>query len=92
MLIHQMIEYNAQNYPALNALRFAGATITYEQFNTRATALAAGLQELGLKPGSRLALLAKNSLEYPLLLLACLKSGITLVAVVLRVIGGAWLS
>ena len=79
MLIHQMIEYNAQNYPALNALRFAGATITYEQFNTRATALAAGLQELGLKPGCRLALLAKNSLEYPLLLLACLKAGITLV-------------
>ena len=79
MLIHQMIEYNAQNYPTQNALRFGGKAITYGQFNARATAFAAGLQGLGLKPGSRLALLAKNSLEYPLLLLACLKAGITLV-------------
>ena len=40
MLIHQMIEYNAQNYPTQNALRFGGKAITYGQFNARATAFA----------------------------------------------------
>ena len=79
MHMHKMIEFNALNHPGVTALRCGDQTLSYAELNDRAERLAAGLQQRGIAPGQRIALLAKNCIEYPLLLLASMKLGSVLV-------------
>ena len=79
MHMHKMIEFNALNHPDVTALRCGDQTLSYAELNDRAERLAAGLQQRGIAPGQRIALLAKNCIEYPLLLLASMKLGSVLV-------------
>src|ERR1035437_83122 len=53
---------------------------SFSQFNLRTNALANYLTRvLGLKKGERIAVYSKNSSEYVMLFLACIKSGLILV-------------
>ncbi len=79
MLIHQFVEFNAREYPDTPALKMGERQLSFAQLDADVNRLANGLLANGLGAGSRLALLAKNCIEYPQLVLACAKAGITLV-------------
>ena len=79
MLMQQMIEFNALNYPHAIALQTDGTTLNYQDFDRLCNRLANGLLATGLKAGDRIALLSKNNVEYPMLIVGCMKAGITLV-------------
>ena len=79
MQMHKMIEFNALNYPEVTALRCGEHALSYAELNARAEQLAAGLQARGVAAGQRIAMLAKNSVEFPLVLLASMKLGSVLV-------------
>ena len=57
------------------------ATCTFQQLDDDATALARGLVDRGLTPGTRLVLLVKPSVEFVKLVFALLRSGATTVLV-----------
>jgi len=50
-------------------------TATFKELNARATAIASGLAEAGLKPGRRVALMGQNSIEYIAGFFGILKAG-----------------
>jgi fatty-acyl-CoA synthase len=52
---------------------------TYEEFNQRATALAAGLLRLGLQPGDRIGIWSQNRAEWVLTQFATARAGLILV-------------
>ena len=79
MLLHKMIEFNAIEHPTVTALRCEGAAQSFAEFDSACDQLANGLQETGLKPGARVAILAKNAPAYAHLIIACMKAGLTLV-------------
>ena len=49
--------------------------LSFQQLDERSTRIAAGLQQLGLRPGQRLALLVPQGLDFVTLVFALLKSG-----------------
>ncbi|WP_442482333.1 fatty acid CoA ligase family protein [Aeoliella sp. SH292] len=55
--------------------------ITYERLHHDADTYAKGLMELGVRPGTRIALLVKPSIEFVTLVFALLRSGATMVLV-----------
>lgn len=59
----------------------AGRSITCQELDEQATILARGLIELGVQPGTRIALLVKPSIEFVTLVFALLRSGATMVLV-----------
>ncbi len=64
--------------PAL-AFPGTGARLGFAQWDTAATALARALAGLGLGPGDRIALLAENRIEWPVVQLAVARLGAVLV-------------
>lgn len=79
MLMQQMIEFNALNYPDSIALQAGTQTLNYAEFDRRCNQLANGLKANGLQHGDRVAMLAKNNPDYPALIVACMKAEVTLV-------------
>ncbi|MCO6044857.1 fatty acid CoA ligase family protein [Aeoliella sp. ICT_H6.2] len=59
----------------------AGRSITAAELDEQASILARGLIELGVQPGTRIALLVKPSIEFVTLVFALLRSGATMVLV-----------
>ena len=55
---------NARLYPDKPAFVMGERVVTFAEHHSRACALAAGLAARGLGPGARLAVLARNCLEY----------------------------
>jgi len=56
------------------ALRFEGDDVSYKELSRRATQLGHGLEDLGVKPGDRIAYLGKNSLAYVEYFLGAIKA------------------
>ncbi len=79
MFIHEMIEFNAREYGDNTAIRSLNGAMSYAEFDQHCNRLANGLVARGLKPGSRIALLSKNNLNYLQLVFACMKAGMTIV-------------
>ena len=50
----------ARTYPDRIAVRYAGASTTYREFQDRCHRLAAGLERLGVRPGDTVAVIAPN--------------------------------
>jgi len=75
---------HARLRPDRVALHFQGRDTTYAQLDERASRIANGLVALGLKPGSRVALLAKNTDLFFELHLGCAKADLVLVPVNFR--------
>ncbi|NYH19489.1 AMP-binding protein [Paraburkholderia bryophila] len=52
-----------------------GANLTYGELGRKATAFAAYLQSIGVKPGERVAIMLPNTFQYPVSLFGVLKAG-----------------
>ena len=75
------IKRHAERMPARLALvdAHSGLQLTYAQFNERANRLASFfVATLGLQPGDRVSILAGNSADYYVVLMACSKAGVIL--------------
>lgn len=75
---------NAKRYPDKKALVMDDQSLTYSQFNDRVNLTANGLLAAGIQAGDRVAVLAVNFLEYPVLVYAALKIGAVVVPVNFR--------
>ena len=74
--IAEMLRWRARRHPDLAATWYQGRTRTFAELDASTSALAAGLvNDLGVRPGDRVAILDKNSDEYLELLLALDKAG-----------------
>jgi amino acid adenylation domain-containing protein len=80
MLVHEVLLATAQRYPNTEALSFGGVSLTYGECAARVEALAAGLAEL-LPSGSRVAINATKSSDTILMMVACLRAGLTYVPI-----------
>jgi long-chain acyl-CoA synthetase len=58
-----------------------GANLTYGELGRKATAFAAYLQSIGVKPGERVAIMLPNTFQYPVSLFGVLKAGAVVVNV-----------
>ncbi|SDH71176.1 AMP-binding protein [Paraburkholderia phenazinium] len=58
-----------------------GANLTYGELARKATAFAAWLQGIGVKPGERVAIMLPNTFQYPVALFGILKAGAVVVNV-----------
>ncbi len=80
--IVDMFEKSCMDFSEHPAFYSLGTTITYKQLDAYSRAFAAYLQqELKLKPGSRVALMLPNVLQYPVALYGILRAGYTVVNV-----------
>jgi long-chain acyl-CoA synthetase len=60
-LLFKALEANAQRFPRRVALEFLGRSLTYRELWREVEAFAKGLQEAGLRPGDRVAIMLPNS-------------------------------
>jgi len=58
-----------------------GESLTYAELARKATAFAAYLQSIGVKPGDRVAIMLPNTFQYPIALFGALKAGAIVVNV-----------
>jgi long-chain acyl-CoA synthetase len=72
-----MLSNTARKYPDNIAFSCHGRSLTYQELDTRASRLAAGLNELGVKPRDRVVLFLPNSLEFVIGYYGILKAGAT---------------
>jgi len=74
--VAELLRWRARRHPDLPATRFQERTRTFGELDESSSALGGGLvEELGVKPGDRVAILDKNSDDYLELLFALDKAG-----------------
>ena len=73
--INQWIRDVAKTYPQKEAVSFEDKSLTYEAFYRNANQFAHLLQQLGVKPGEKVALLMNRTLDLPVAQLAVLIAG-----------------
>jgi amino acid adenylation domain-containing protein len=73
--IHQLIEIQAQKHPQKIAVTYGNQSLTYQQLNQKADQLGIYLQNLGVKPDSKVGICLERSLDLIVGLLGILKSG-----------------
>ena len=83
-VIGDICRLNAKRYPEKKALIMDNDSLTYSQLDQQANQLAHGLMSLGVSPGDRVAILALNCLEFPIVNYAVAKCGAVLVPVNFR--------
>ncbi len=77
--VDQILDNAVSRYGALNCIDFMGKTTTYSQIGKMASQATKGLQALGVKKGSRVALLFPNCPSHIVFYFAILKAGGTVV-------------
>lgn len=80
ILFHSSIEAQMRRKPRAVAVEFAGASLTYEELEASAAALAIKLQTLGARPDEIVAVWGERCLEFPVALLATIQAGSTFLA------------
>lgn len=75
---------NSKRYPDKKALIMEDDFITFQQLNDSAKRLARGLLALGIEVGDKVAVMAQNCLEYPIIVYAVAKCGAVLVPINFR--------
>jgi fatty-acyl-CoA synthase len=78
LTIGRWLSDRARTTPDRIAIRFLGRELTYAALDRRATRLAAGLDERGLRRGDRLATLTGTSPDHVATLFACARLGVAL--------------
>lgn len=73
--LHQLVEQQVEKTPDAIALRFADENLTYQQLNNRANQLAHYLQQLGVKPETKVGICIERSLEMVVGISGILKAG-----------------
>ncbi|KAF0693317.1 hypothetical protein As57867_015648, partial [Aphanomyces stellatus] len=74
-LLHHAFEKRAKSHPSSPAIEFEGRSISYGDLDARSDSIAATLIDMGVKVGSRVAVIMDRCLEFPMGLLASLKAG-----------------
>jgi long-chain acyl-CoA synthetase len=74
-LVTDMFEESVRQHGQSSAIDFMGRSTTYRALAQLVDKAAAGLQSLGVEPGTRVALCLPNLTHYPVLFLATLKAG-----------------
>ncbi|MBD2792987.1 non-ribosomal peptide synthetase [Xenorhabdus szentirmaii] len=75
VLIHQLIEQQAEQCPTATAILFDNAQLSYAELNQRANQLAHALVNAGVRPDDRVAICMERSLDMVISLLGILKAG-----------------
>jgi acyl-CoA synthetase (AMP-forming)/AMP-acid ligase II len=90
-LLQDLFDWHAAQRPADEVARNTeGAVLTWGQLNSRANRIAHAMAAAGLGPPDRVAILAKNCLEYPAVYLGAAKAGVVLVPLNYRLAPGEW--
>src|SRR6185312_2525335 len=76
-----MFEESFRTYASREACACMGKSLTYADVEESSRALAAWLQNRGLKRGARVAIMMPNVLQYPVAIAAILRAGCTVVNV-----------
>jgi len=88
--LHDHLDYWAQLQPEAEWTFCAGERIDYREAARRIAQLAGAFARAGIAPGERVAILAKNCLEYPLFYLAASKAGVVPVTLNFRLAPPEW--
>lgn len=73
--LHEQVTKSADQFGTKIAFRSASESLTFEEFRDRVLALAGGLQDLGVRRGDRISILADNSIDYLAYLYAATVAG-----------------
>ncbi|RHY24598.1 hypothetical protein DYB32_008781, partial [Aphanomyces invadans] len=76
--LHAAFEDIALRQPTIPAVEFKSMSLTYGQLNAQANAVARLLTEVGVRVGTRVAVIMERCLEFPIGMLAVLKAGGTM--------------
>ena len=90
MRLHDFLDYQARERPEAEFAIDGSRRISYGQARREADRIAAAFVGAGLKPGARVAFLAKNCLEYPLLLYGASRAGVVPVPLNYRLAAPEW--
>jgi acyl-CoA synthetase (AMP-forming)/AMP-acid ligase II len=90
MRLHDFLDYWAGRQPEVEFAVHGDRRLTYGQAHRAANRLANALIGSGLEPGDRIAVLAKNCIEYPLLYFAASKAGVVPVPLNYRSAPAEW--
>src|ERR1700761_916092 len=84
MLIGDIATNNARRYPDKRALVDAGRELTWSQVDERSGRLAHHVAGMGLQPGDRVMVIARNCIEWPEISFGLAKAGLIAVPVNIR--------
>ena len=73
--LHDILDRTVRDYGASTCTYFMGATKSYKEIGAEVDKAALGLQQMGVKKGTRVGLLLPNVPYYPILYYAILKAG-----------------
>ncbi len=88
MNLGQILKVNAKKFPNTIALKDHSRRFTYPEVNQRVNRLAHSLLSLGLAKGDKVAVLMENSIEIVEIYLATAKTGLVIVPINFRLVGG----
>ncbi len=91
MRLHDFLDYWARERPHAEFAVSAGHSVSYAEAASIANRVANRLVALGCRKGSRVAVVAKNMVWYPLLYFAAAKAGLVLLPVNWRLVSTEWL-
>src|SRR5262245_66533377 len=90
MRLHDFLEYQGRERLDLEFAVDGSRRISYGQARREAERIAAAFAGAGLRPGARVAFLAKNCLEYPLLFYGASRAGVVPVPLNYRLAPPEW--
>ncbi len=90
MRLHDYFDWHAREQPDAPFSFFAGKTLSYAQARARANQIANALIAEGIKPGTRIAILAKNCAEYAVFYFGAAKAGAVPVPLNFRLAPPEW--
>jgi acyl-CoA synthetase (AMP-forming)/AMP-acid ligase II len=90
MRLHDFLDYHGREHPDIDFAVLGDRHVTYAEAVVEANRLANAFASAGLEKGDRVALLSKNSIEYPLLFCAASKVGVVPVPLNFRMAPPEW--
>jgi acyl-CoA synthetase (AMP-forming)/AMP-acid ligase II len=90
MRLHDVFDFQARENPSVPFAILGESCVTYGEAARDVNRLANAFAAAGIKPGERVAVLSKNSLEYPILYFGASKAGVVLVPLNYRLAPPEW--
>src|SRR4030042_3409031 len=90
MRLHDYLDYHARDHADVDFAVLGDRSMTYAEAVAEANRLANAFVSAGLEMGDRVAILSKNSIEYPLLFYAAAKAGVVPVPLNYRMAAPEW--
>jgi acyl-CoA synthetase (AMP-forming)/AMP-acid ligase II len=90
MRLHDYLDFHAREHPDVDFAVLGDRSLTYAEAVAEANRLANAFMSVPLEKGDRVAILSKNSIEYPLLFYAASKAGVVPVPLNYRMASPEW--